>query len=299
MRSGASSYSGMVDGAFWFILIASVIMLLGVTVAMIWFMIRYRRSRNPNPSQIADNVTLEAIWTILPTILVLVMFYYGWAGFRVMREIPDGAFPVTVRGQMWNWSFIYPDGRVLPELVVPVGRPVKLKLTSADVIHSFFVPAFRLKEDCVPGRENKAWFQAEREGIFTVFCAEYCGDQHSKMLTTVKAIPQAEFDVFFDAEWDRPVGQELLQVKGCLVCHSLDGSKLIGPSFKGVWGRTETVITDGQPRRIVVDEDYVYRSVLDPAGDLVEGYQNLMPPQEALVDSLDIANIIDFLKELK
>ena len=299
MRSGASSYSGMVDGAFWFILIASVIMLLGITFAMIWFMVRYRRSRNPNPSQIADNVTLEAIWTILPTILVLVMFYYGWAGFRVMREVPEGSFPVTVRGQMWNWSFIYPDGRVLPELVVPVGHPVKLNLTSADVIHSFFVPAFRLKEDCMPGRENHAWFQAEEAGIYTVFCAEYCGDQHSQMLTTVKAIPKEEFDEFFGGEWVRPTGQELLQTKGCLVCHSLDGSKLIGPSFKGVWGSTETVITDGQPRQITVDEDYVYRSILEPAADLVEGYDNLMPDQSALVDSLDIANIIEFLKEVK
>lgn len=297
--NGASSYSGMVDETFWFILGASLIMLVGVTAAMVGFIVKYRRSRNPKPAQIEGNVTLEALWTILPTVLVLVMFYYGWAGFKVMREMPDGAFPVEARGQMWSWSFIYPDGRVLPELVVPVGKPIELKLTSADVIHSFFVPAFRLKEDCMPGRENHAWFQADRPGEYTILCAEYCGDQHSKMLATVRAIPREEFDEFFGGEWDRPTGRDLLAVKGCVTCHSLDGSKLIGPSFKGLMGKTETVITDGSPRQITVDAEYVRRSIIDPAADLVGGYQNLMPAQGALVDSLDIENIIDFLEELK
>ncbi len=297
--SGASSYSGMVDTTFWFILGASLIMLVGVTTAMVWFIVRYRRSRNPDPAQIEGNVTLEAIWTILPTVLVLVMFYYGWAGFKVMRDIPDGAFPVEVRAQMWSWSFIYPDGRVLPELIVPVGKPIELKLTSADVIHSFFVPAFRLKEDCMPGRENHAWFQAERPGDYTIFCAEYCGDKHSAMLSMVKAIPPEEFDEFFGGEWDRPIGRDLVTVKGCVTCHSLDGSRLIGPSFKGIWGGMETVVTDGAERECVVDEEYVRRSITDPAHDLVKGYDNLMPSQAALVDSTDIENIIDFLKSMK
>lgn len=297
--SGASSYAAMVDQTFWFILVASVIMLLGVTGAMVWFIVRYRRSRNPAPAQIEGNVTLEAIWTVLPTVLVLVMFYYGWAGFKVMRDTPDGAFPVTVRAQMWSWSFIYPDGRVLPELVVPQGKPVKLNLESADVIHSFFVPAFRLKEDCMPGRQNHAWFQADRTGDYTIFCAEYCGDQHSAMLANVKVIPREEFDEMMGSGWDRPVGRDLLAVKGCVTCHSLDGSKLIGPSFKGIWGHPATVITDGQEREVMVDEEYVRRSILEPGADLVKGYQNLMPAQGALVDSTDIANIVEFLKELK
>lgn len=297
--SGASSYSAMVDSTFWFILVASVIMLAGVTGAMVWFVIRYRRSRNPNPAQIEGNVTLEALWTILPTVLVLVMFYYGWAGFRVMRDTPEGAYPVTVRAQMWSWTFIYPDGREMPVLIVPQGKPVKLNLESTDVIHSFFVPAFRLKEDCMPGRKNHAWFQADRTGEFTVFCAEYCGDQHSKMLTSVTVIPREEFDAMMGVSWDKPVGKDLLAVKGCLACHSLDGSKLIGPSFKGIWGHPATVITDGVEREVMVDEAYVRQSILDPSSDLVKGYQNLMPSQAAIVDSSDIEGIIEFLKELK
>jgi cytochrome c oxidase subunit 2 len=289
----------MVDQTFWFILGASVIMLAGVTAAMVFFIVRYRRSRNTKPAQIEGNVTLETLWTILPTVLVLVMFYYGWAGFKVMRDVPDDAFPVEARGQMWSWNFIYPDGRVLPDLVVPAGKPIALKLTSADVIHSFFVPAFRLKEDCMPGRENHAWFQADEPGEYNILCAEYCGDEHSRMLATVKVVPREEFDEFFGGEWDRPVGLELLTAKGCVTCHSIDGTQLIGPSFKGIWGKTETVITDGQPRTITVDEEYVRRSIVEPAADLVEGYQNLMPAQGALVDSTDIANIIAYLKELE
>ncbi len=297
--SGASSYSAMVDGTFWFILVSSVIMLAGVTGAMVWFVIRYRRSRNPNPAQIEGNVTLEALWTILPTVLVLAMFYYGWAGFKVMRDIPEGAYPVTVRAQMWTWTFIYPDGREMPVLIVPQGKPVKLNLESTDVIHSFFVPAFRLKEDCMPGRKNHAWFQADRTGEFTVFCAEYCGDQHSRMLTSVTVVPREEFDAMMGVSWDKPVGKDLLAVKGCLACHSLDGSKLIGPSFKGIWGHSATVITDGVEREVMVDEPYVRQSILDPSSDLVKGYQNLMPSQAAIVDSSDIEGILEFLKELK
>ena len=297
--SGASSYAPMVDQAFWFILVTSVIMLAGVTGAMIWFMVRYRRSRNPHPAQIEGNVTLETIWTVLPTILVLVMFYYGWAGFKVMRDTPDGAFPVTVRAQMWSWSFQYPDGRTMNELVVPAGKPIELKLESADVIHSFFVPAFRLKEDCVPGRQNTAWFRSDKIGEYQVLCAEYCGDQHSEMLATVRVVPREEFDEMMGGEWERPTGRDLLQAKGCITCHSLDGSKLIGPSFKGIWGRTETVVTDGRERQITVDEEYVRRSILEPSADLVKGYKDQMPPQGSLVDSTDIANIIEFLKDLE
>jgi len=139
--NGASSYSGLVDKAFIFILGTSVLLLIGLTAVMIYFLVRYRRSKNPNPAQIADNVTLETLWTVLPTILVLVMFYYGWAGFKVMRDIPEDAMQVTVKAQMWSWVFEYENGKQSTELIVPTGRPVSLNLTSSDVIHSFFVPA--------------------------------------------------------------------------------------------------------------------------------------------------------------
>lgn len=297
--NGASTYSGLVDNTFIFILGTSVLLLLGVTVTMIYFVIKYRRSKNPNPAQIEDNVVLETLWTILPTILVLVMFYYGWAGFKVMRDIPDDAMQVTVRAQMWSWVFEYENGKQSTELIVPTGRPVALNLESVDVIHSFFVPAFRLKEDCVPGRHNRAWFEATRDGEFNIFCAEYCGERHSAMLSLVKSIPADEFDKWLGVDAGPASGAQLLTIKGCTACHSLDGSKLIGPSFQGVFGRTETVLTDGVPREIVVDEEYIRKSMLEPNVDLVEGYQALMPPQATLVNDEEMEAIIEALKGLK
>ncbi len=298
--NGASSYSGLVDNAFIFILGTSVLLLIGVTLAMIIMVVKYRRSKHPNPAQIEGSVTLETLWTVLPTILVLVMFYYGWAGFKVMRDIPDDAMPVTVTGQMWSWVFEYENGKQSTELIVPTGRNVKLNLESVDVIHSFFVPAFRLKEDCVPGRHNKAWFKSTRDGEYNIFCAEYCGERHSAMLSLVKSIPPREFDEWLGVDPGPPEGAQLLTIKGCTACHSLDGSKLIGPTFKGVFGITETVLTDGVAREIVVDEEYIRKSMLEPDADLVEGYpKGLMPPQGTLVKDEEMDAIIEVLKELK
>jgi len=297
--SGASSYSALVDNTFWFILGASVIMLVGVTAAMVWFIFRYRRSRNPNPSQIEGNATLETLWTVLPTVLVLVMFYYGWAGFKVMRETPDDAIPVTVHARMWSWSFEYANGKQSPTLVVPTGKPVALNLQSADVIHSFFVPAFRLKEDCMPGRDNHAWFEATRDGEFDILCAEYCGDRHSAMLSKVRAMPEAEFYDWLGVDPGKPTGIDLLTIKGCIACHSTDGSKLIGPSFKGLYGKTEFVMTGDEKREITVDDEYIRRSLLEPNADIVEGYEPVMPAMAGQLDDEDIANIITYLKQLK
>jgi len=296
--NGASSYSGLVDKAFIFILGTSVLLLIGLTAVMIYFLVRYRRSKNPNPAQIADNVTLETLWTVLPTILVLVMFYYGWAGFKVMRDIPEDAMQVTVKAQMWSWVFEYENGKQSTELIVPTGRPVALNLTSSDVIHSFFVPAFRLKEDCVPGRTNHAWFEATRDGEFNLFCAEYCGERHSAMLSLVKSIPGKEFDEWLGVDTGPPEGTRLLTLKGCVACHTIDGSKLIAPTFKGMFGSTETVVTDGVSRQITVDEEYIRKSILEPNADLVEGYQALMPPQRDLLTDEEIDAIIEVLKEL-
>jgi len=297
--NGASSYSGLVDQAFIFILGTAVFLLICVTAVMIYFVVKYRRSQNPNPAQIEGNATLETLWTVLPTILVLVMFYYGWAGFKVMRDIPDDAMQVTVHSQKWSWMFEYENGKQSPVLVVPTGRSVSLHLESSDVIHSFFVPAFRLKEDCVPGRHNVAWFRAIRDGEFNVFCAEYCGLQHSKMLTMVRSIPASEFSTWINADLAPITGTDLLVAKGCTACHTLDGSKLVGPSFKGIFGRTETVVTDEVERDIVVDEDYLRQSMTAPNDDVVKGFPAIMPPQGVLVSDDDMAEIIRTLKELK
>ncbi len=294
--AGASSYSGMVDKTFWMILGSSVIMLLGITATMILFMVKYRRSRHPVASDIEGSATLETLWTVLPTVLVMVMFYYGWAGFKVMRETPKGAMPVTVQARMWSWSFKYENGKQTTELYVPVGRPVAVNLESADVIHSFFVPAFRMKEDCMPGRHNHAWFQAEREGVYDIMCAEYCGDKHSAMLSKVIAVPADTFDVWLERGGGRPTGLKLMQIKGCVACHTSDGSKLVGPTYKGLFGSKVRVTTNGVEREVLADEDYLRRSILQPKADIVVGFQPQMPDMAGQLDDEDIKLIIDYIK---
>ena len=297
--AGASSYSGLVDQAFWFILGSSVIMLLGITLTMIYFIVKYRRSRNPNPAQIEGSKRLELLWTILPTILVMVMFYYGWAGFKVMRATPDNAYEIIVNARMWSWSFEYPNGVQSSELYVPTGVPVSLKLRSADVIHSFFVPEFRLKEDCMPGRENHAWFSTTRDGIFTIFCAEYCGELHSQMLSKVVSVPQAEFDDWLVANTGNISPERLMAIKGCIACHTSDGTPLVGPSYKGMFGRKELVKTGDQIREVVVDEEYIRRSILDPKADIVEGFPDVMPPMAGQITDEEIQVFVEYFKTLK
>ena len=297
--NGASSFAPLVDRAFIFILGTSVLLLVAVTGVMIYFAVRYRRSRNPHPAQIEGSAILETIWTVLPTILVLVMFYYGWAGFKVMRDVPKGAMQVTVKAQMWSWLFEYENGKQSPELIVPTGRPVALNLHSADVIHSFFVPAFRFKEDCVPGRVNRAWFQTVRDGEFDVLCAEYCGELHSAMYSKVVSVPADSFDTWLGLDAGPPTGRQLITLRGCVACHSIDGSKLVGPSFLGVFGKRETVLSGGVEREVTIDEEYLRRSILEPKADLVKGYQDQMPEQRTLVTDEEVEAIIKFIKGLQ
>jgi len=289
---GVSSYATLVDQAFWYILGISAVLLVGITAVMIYFAVRYSRKRNPVATQIHGSVALETLWTVIPTLLVLTMFYYGWTGFRVMRAVPEDAMPVKVTARMWSWNFTYPDGRQSPELVVPVGRPVKVELGSQDVIHSFYVPAFRIKEDATPGRVNHAWFQAEEPGEYDLFCAEYCGDQHAKMLTKVRVLPAAEYASWQASPPAQATGTALLAAKGCTSCHSLDGSRLVGPSFKALAGRKETVTSSGVDKEITVDEAYVRRSILEPKAEIVKGYDPVMPDQRGQLSDAEVEEIV-------
>lgn len=185
----------LVDDSFIFIVVISVFLLVGITVAMIYFTIRYSEKRNPKPDQsITGNTTLEVLWTIIPLLLVLAMFFYGYEGFKVMRSMPPDAMVVKVTGKMWMWHFEYANKKTSDTLLVlPVGKNVRFELESTDVLHSFYVPAFRVKEDCVPGRINHMWFNTTNLGEYDIECAEYCGMNHSYMLGIVKVVSEAEF----------------------------------------------------------------------------------------------------------
>lgn len=190
-----------VNRTFFFIVGISVALLLLVTFLMIYFVVKYRRRAGVEAVDVEGNTLLEIIWTVVPVALVLSMFYYGWVGFKTMREVPKNAMVVKVTGQMWFWTFEYSNGRRTEVLNVPVGSPVKLELNSLDVIHSLYMPAFRVKEDAVPGANNYLWFQADREGTYDLFCAEYCGTGHSTMITKVVAMPIDEFREWFNS-WE-------------------------------------------------------------------------------------------------
>lgn len=291
-----------VDPVFMFIFGVSLVLLIGITATMVGFVIRYRRSRAPEPtSQTASNIWLEIVWTALPTIIVMAMFYYGWAGYLALRNVPKDALEVTATARMWSWSFTYANGKTSPKLYVPVGKPVLVNLVSMDVVHGFYIPAFRVKRDVVPGMKNHVWFVADKPGSYDLFCSVYCGLSHSAMVSTVEAVPEAAFHAWLDrlqGEEHEGEGRELLEKNGCLGCHSLDGSPKVGPTFKGIWGRNVTVVTGGAERTATVDEAYLKRSIREPAADVVKGYPSSMPPYPALSDK-EIGDIVDFLKELK
>ena len=183
MNSGASNFVEQVDLAFYIIIGISLILLIGITAVMIYFVIRYSKKRNPVATQIEGNNKLELIWTVIPTILVLLMFYYGWVGYQPMRDVPDDAMEVKAIGRMWSWTFEYDNGIKSDKLIVPHNKPVKLNLVSTDVVHSLYIPAFRIKEDVTPGINNYMWFKAQELGSYDVFCAQYCGTRHAYMIT--------------------------------------------------------------------------------------------------------------------
>ncbi len=186
-----------VDQAFWYILGISIALLCGITVVMVYFVVKYRRSNHPVASDIRDNYPLEIIWTIIPTLIALSMFYIGWSSYLGLRTVPDNAMQVEVLAQQFSWIFVYDNDKESEnELVVPLGRAVKLNISSLDVIHSFFLPAFRIKVDAVKGMPTYAWFYADKIGDYDIECTEYCGAGHSAMVAKLKIVPEKEFQTW-------------------------------------------------------------------------------------------------------
>ena len=302
MFTNASNFVDGVDLSFAIILGASVFFLVAITAIMIWFVIKYNRKKHPKPGIVKENHKLEIIWTVIPTILVLVMFYYGWMGYKPMREFPKDSIHIKAIAQMWSWNFEYENGKVSDTLVVPIDKAVTLDLISRDVLHSLYIPAFRIKEDVIPGIDNKMWFIGQELGDYNILCAEYCGDRHSYMMSKVYVVQETEYSTWLNdkSSKDHP-GLQVLKKNACTSCHSLDGSKIIGPSFKGVWGITETVITEGVERQITVDEEYIRSSIYDPNADVTKGYNPglMITTYKDLITEDEVKDIIEYLKTLK
>ncbi len=302
--SGATGVSGrVVDNIFLYILAICVFLLALITFLMVYFVIHYRRGKHPQPVDIEGSTWLEVTWTIIPTLLVLTMFYYGLTGFEFLKKVPEGAMTVNVVARQWSWLFQYEGGVEDSQLRVPIEKPVKLLLTSQDVIHGFYIPAFRIKQDAVPGMTNYLWFQATEAGTFDVMCSQYCGLEHSHMLTKMVVLPEGEFTKWYQDKKERvaikgpPRGIQLYTEKGCVACHSIDGGPRVGPTFKGLIGKMETVLRNGKEQTVVVDESYVRNYILHPNMDVIKGFQPIMPVINMTED--EINSLVSYLKELK
>jgi len=207
MFTSASNFSDNVDAVFLYITILSLIVLVGITIAMVYFVIRYSRKRNPVPTHVEENLTLEILWTGIPLVLFISMFYFGWVGYTDMRAIPADAMQIKVTAKMWQWSFEYPNGLKTDTLYVPVSKAVRIELRSTDVTHAFFIPAFRIKKDVYTNKTNDVWFQSEKIGRYDIACAEYCGLNHSAMYTKIKVIHDNEFTTWYGGAW-QPVKKD-------------------------------------------------------------------------------------------
>lgn len=299
----------VVDSAFIYIAAFGFLLLFGIVFLMVYFLVRYRRARNPQPTEIPGNTPLEVIWIVLSVLLVLTMFVYGLTGFRFLRRPPPDSLHVKVIARQWSWQFVYDNGITSSDLVAPLGRNVRAELTSEDVIHGFFVPAFRIKQDAVPGMKTQAWFRATQSGTFDILCSQYCGQRHSAMLARLIVVSPEQFDRWYAGQpvqiaglappTKEPKGEELLRQKGCLACHSLDGGPLVGPSFKGLFGRTVEVLTEGRRRTITADEAYIRTSILDSHADVVVGYPDIMPEEKGLLSEAEVQEMLKYLEQLR
>jgi cytochrome c oxidase subunit 2 len=324
MVTGWPNMSNPADDTFFFILGISLTLLVLNTGAMIYFVVRYSKKRHPRAEEVKESIPLEITWTVIPTLLVLAIFFVGWKGFQYMRTAPPDAMVVKVTAREWSWTFDYENGKETTVLKVPVRKPIKLLITSTDVLHSLYIPAYRIKEDAVPGRETHLWFLPDEIGSYDLFCTEYCGIGHSDMITKVEVMAQKDFDAWYAggtkkiarAEAKKPgvqtkvnapaknaavakagAGAKLIVDKGCVLCHTTDGSPKVGPTFKGLYGRKVIVITDGKEREIIADDEYIERSIKDPKADVVKGFPAIMPVMQLSDD--EINEIIEYLKTLK
>jgi cytochrome c oxidase subunit II len=305
MFTGASNLAEGVDNTFILIFSIAAFFIIGITSFMIYTVIHFARKKGKPAMQFTGSLKLEIIWTIIPFIIVMTMFHFGWKGFAAMRKVPADAMNVTAIGRMWKWEFDYGNGMKSAELVLPVNKAVRVALKSEDVNHSLFIPAFRVKEDVIPGYDNYLWFIPTFVGEYEILCTEYCGLEHSSMLSKARILEQPDYDKWFaefksTAVTAEPDGYLLLRNTGCIACHSLDGTKLVGPSFKGLYGKERLVISGKTQVKVIADDAYIRNSILDPEAQIVSGFnKGLMKSYKDILKDEDIKTIIDYLKTLK
>jgi cytochrome c oxidase subunit 2 len=294
----ASTIAGNVDALFIFLLIVSGLITLLIFVCLVYFAARYRYRPGVLAEQIEGSTPLELTWSIIPLFVFVVIFFWGAVVFFKERTPPADATEVYVVAKQWMWKLEHAEGqREINELHVPVGRDVKMIMTSQDVIHSFFIPAFRIKQDVVPGRYTVAWFRATKPGTYHLFCAEYCGTQHSGMIGSIVVQEPAQYEAWMNGGSTGPLsasGEKIFAELGCVTCHRND-SQGRGPSLQGVFGKP-VLLDDG--RTVTADENYIRESILDPGAKIVNGYKPVMPTFQGLVSEEQLNALVAYVKSL-
>jgi cytochrome c oxidase subunit 2 len=297
----ASTMAGRVDALLYFLLSVSAFFALLICVLIVVFAIKYRRrSEDERPAPILGDLRLETFWTVVPLALGMVMFVWGARLYSITYDPPANALEITVVAKQWMWKVQHPEGRSeIDELHVPLGRPVKLVMTSQDVIHDFFVPAFRVKKDVLPGRYTTLWFEASKAGEYHLFCAQYCGTQHSGMTGRIIVMEPTRYENWLSGETGAvsmaSAGQAIFNRLACNTCH-LDNGTGRGPSLVGLLGN-QIKLQGGQT--ITADENYVRESILEPNAKIVAGYQPIMPTFKGLISEDGILQVIAYIKSLR
>jgi cytochrome c oxidase subunit 2 len=297
----ASTMAGRVDALYFFLVGLSAFFSILIAGLIVYFAVKFRR-RTPQSvgAQIHGGMLLEITWSVIPLIITMGIFVWGASVFFAMSRPPDETLNVYVVGKQWMWKFQHLDGqREINELHVPVGRPVKMIMTSEDVIHDFFVPAFRVKADVIPGRYTSVWFQPTKPGRYHLFCAEYCGTRHSGMIGSVVVMDPSEYQTWLSGGTPEgslaSAGAKLFADLACNTCHRPDAQGR-GPVLEGLFGNTVTLQS---AETVTVDEAYIRESILTPSAKIAAGFQPIMPTFQGLVTEEQLLELIEYVKSLK
>jgi cytochrome c oxidase subunit 2 len=295
----ASSFAMDVDVLYFFIVAVSAFFALLIAVLVIVFGIKFRRTRtNEVGARIEGNLPMELLWSAIPTVIAMVMFGWGASVFYHIRRPPDEAMHIYAVGKQWMWKFQHLEGqREINELHVPMGRPIKITVTSEDVLHSLYFPSFRTKIDAIPGRYQELWFEATKPGTYHIFCAEYCGTNHSGMIGSVHVLEPTAYQSWLAGGSEGTLadrGGALFQQLACNTCH-LDSGQGRGPSLSNIWGKP-VELSDGST--VIVDEAYVRESILNSQAKVVRGFQPLMPTFQGLISEEGLVSLIEYVRSL-
>ena len=296
----ASSFAKDVDALYFFILATSAFFTIAVSAAVIYLGIKYHKTHEGQiGARIEGNLPLELLWSVIPTMIAMVMFAWGASVYYHLRTPPDEALHLYAVGKQWMWKFQHLEGqREINELHVPAGRPVKITISSEDVLHSLYFPAFRTKMDAIPGRYTELWFEPQQAGVYHIFCAEYCGTNHAGMIGNVTVLEPAAYQAWLQGGGDEGTlaqrGSKLFNDLACSTCH-LDTGQGRGPSLKDIVGKTEE-LQDGST--VVVDEAYLRESILQSQAKIVKGFQPLMPTFQGLISEENLVALIEHVKSL-